>query len=115
MILFTLAILFFTPVFGQDTGEWVAPPMADWFLQFDAFYAAAYVAFGYLSTMIPVLNRLKAFWRVLAFAVLTGLGLWYFKDVSILKIALNYFIANVFYTVILRDGMKLKSPEPKES
>ena len=107
-----ISLLFATAAICQGTEGWTPPAIGDWFTQMDALYSALIVIGGYLSAKVPVLNTItSATWRVLTWAILTGLGFWYFGDLAILKIAINYFFATSLYEVVLKGMFNLRSPK----
>lgn len=99
---------------ASSTG-WTPPPLSEWFGSIDQVYAVLIVIGGYLSAKIPLLNQISnATYRVLAFAVLTGAGFWYF-GADIISLAINYFFSTSMYELILKPtvGKSLKTKDGK--
>ena len=66
------------------------------------------LASGYLSAFIPGLKNWAPFYRVLAFALVAGLG-FHLYGVSFWKIASTYFLSSGLYVIFLKNIL----PSPK--
>lgn len=71
----------------------------------DPIYTGLVLVFGYISYLVPGLNKLKVWYRVFAFALVAGLG-FHFFGVSILKVASSYLFASGLYLTILENIKK---------
>ena len=117
MLILVMTIIMVAPVLAQDAiataaigGTWTPPPISEWFGSLDQVYSVVVVIGGYLSSKIPGLNQISnATYRVLAFAILTGAGFWYF-GADIISLAINYFFATSMYELILKPA-GAKSPK----
>lgn len=76
----------------------------------EPLYGLSVLLFGYLSAFIPGLKSWKPFYRVIAFALATGLGLVLFGGESIWKVALTYFLTSGLYVTLFKNIMP--SPKP---
>lgn len=95
---------------AQDPGVEL-PPVADLtptniFNQLiEPVYGALVIIFGYLSYAIPGVKKVAPFWRVLAFALVSGLGFFLF-GAPFWKIAVTYFVASGLYDIFLKKIFK---------
>lgn len=79
----------------------------------EVLYGALVVIGGYLSAFIPGLNTIdKGVYRVLAWAILTGIGFALF-GMPILTIAVTYAVSTSLYEVVFR--LFKRSPNPTEA
>ena len=78
----------------------------------EPLYSALIVLFGYASSFIPGIQKFSKFTRVLAFALVAGLGFHLF-GASIWKVAITYALS----TAVLYDGFlsRIKIPRKKAS
>ena len=104
-----LGLLLFSCQLGAQTPEF--PDIADLTPQniFDAtiepLYGMLVIGFGYISSYIPGVKKLSPFYRVLTFALVSGLGFYLFgKDFW--KLALTYFVSSGMYDVFLKKIFK---------
>jgi len=67
-------------------------------------YSALIILFGYLSAYIPGIKKMNTYLRVLAFALVAGLGFYLFGGESFWKVAITYFVTTRF----LYDGLLKK-------
>lgn len=119
LILFNILVLA-TVVFCQDAGiepgDFTIPldPNALYSdVNVNLLYGAIVVIGGYLSAYIPGIKNIgPGVYRVLVWALLTGLGL-YLWGASVLSLALTYFIATGLYSVVLK--FFLRSPTPTKT
>lgn len=117
MLSLALVMIVVAPVLAQavvpSTAGWQPPPLAEWFGSIEQVYSVVVVVGGYLSAKIPGLNQItNATYRVLAFAILTGAGFWYFGG-DIIGLAINYFFSTSMYELILKPVGK--SPKTEAS
>lgn len=103
-VLFILAISW--RLGAQDTTS-VLPPIGDltpdniFSNLIDPLYTGLIVIFGYISYLIPGINKITPFLRVLAFALVAGLGFILFGG-SFWKVAFSYFVATGLYDLFLK-------------
>lgn len=64
-------------------------------------YGALVIVFGYLSAFIPGLKKFSGFYRVLAFALVAGLGFFLFGG-DFWKLCITYLLSSGLYDVFLR-------------
>jgi hypothetical protein len=69
----------------------------------EPLYGLSVLLFGYLSAFIPGLKSWKPFYRVIAFALASGLGLVLFGGESIWKVALTYFLTSGLYGTFFKN------------
>lgn len=69
----------------------------------EPLYGLVVILFGYLSGYIPGLKRVAPFYRVLAFALATALGLSMFGFSSFWKLASTYFFSSGLYLILLKN------------
>jgi len=70
---------------------------------FEPLLSALIVLFGYVSGFVPGISKISPYLRVLAFALIVGLGMHLFGFVSIWKVAITYFISTkIFYDGLLK-------------
>lgn len=74
---------------------------------FEPLYGILIIVFGYLSKRIPWVKNVAPFYRVLTFAVVTGVGFYLFGG-SFWKIAATYLIS----TSVIYDGLLSKIKKP---
>lgn len=67
----------------------------------DPVYTGLVLVFGYVSYLIPGFGKVKPFIRVLAFALVAGLGFVLFGG-NFWKIAFSYFVATGLYDLFLK-------------
>lgn len=69
----------------------------------DALYSAFVVIGGYASRFIPFLNRItNGTYRVLAWAVVCGIGFYVFGGAKIVNLAISYAMSTSLYEVVLK-------------
>ena len=78
----------------------------------EILYGAVVIIGGYLSAFIPGLNNIdQGVYRVLAWAIMTGIGFALFGS-SIISLAVTYAISTSLYEVIFK--LFRASPSPSE-
>lgn len=75
----------------------------------EPLYTGLLIIFGYLSAYIPGVNRFSPFIRVLAFGLVTGLGIFLFGGGSVWKLAFSYFLSSGLYITFFKNIL----PSPK--
>lgn len=110
-----LGLLLFACQLGAQTPEF--PNIADLTPQniFDSMvepvFGAVVIVFGYLSAYIPGLKKISPFYRVLAFALVSGLGFYLFgKDFW--KLAFTYLVSSGLYDVFLKKLFRTPKSSP---
>ena len=68
----------------------------------EPLYGLLVILFGYLSAYIPVVKKWAAFYRVIAFALALGLGLYLF-GASAWKLGFTYLLSSGLYVVFLKN------------
>jgi len=113
MLTLALSFVFASQVLGQNV---TFPDVADltpenlFTSTVDPLYGLVIVLSGYLSAFIPGINRWKPFFRVIAFALATGVGIYLFGGASVWKLAFTYFVSTGLYEVFIKHIFK--SPQP---
>lgn len=105
----TVALLFITAVqlSAQDVVEFpdinTLTPENIFEVTFEPMLSVLIVLFGYLSGFIPGIQKVAPYLRVLAFALIAGLGFHLFGFASVWKVAITYFISTkIFYDGLLK-------------
>lgn len=110
MLIIGLVMCIIAPLLAQtlpNTTE--LPPVDQWFGSLESVFSALVVIGGYLSHKIPGLaNISNATYRVAAFALLVGVGFWFY-GADIWGLAISYFLSTSMYELILKPA-GLKSP-----
>lgn len=79
----------------------------------EMLYGALVVIGGYISAFIPGINKIdNSIFRVLAWAILTGLGFFLFGG-KVLSLALTYAASTSIYEIILK--WIIRSPKPSNT
>ena len=101
-VILTLGLVFVSlSVFGQEVPSDFTPDTI--FDHVNLFQSALIVIGGYLSSKIPLLNRIGSpTYRVLSWAILTGIGFVTFGFGTIWQAAISYFVSTSMYEVILQ-------------
>ena len=69
----------------------------------EALYAAVIVIGGYLAPYIPFIKKIETgVYRVLVWAVITGLGFYLFGGGEVLTLSITYAISTSLYEVVLK-------------
>jgi len=103
-----------SPVDTTGIGSLPTTP-AELFGKFDLLYSGVLIVGGYLSYIIPGLNLIpKTTYRVLVWAILTGLGFVMF-GVDVVSVALTYFMSTSLYDVVLKLFKKTPAVPPDTS
>tara|TARA_R110000787_G_scaffold97665_4_gene201308 strand:+ start:6506 stop:6868 length:363 start_codon:yes stop_codon:yes gene_type:complete len=83
------------------------------FSNVDPIYGALVILGGYVSAFIPGLKKINSgVYRVLAFALVTGIGFFSF-GADVFSLSVTYFFSTSLYEVVLK-SLVAKSPKPKE-
>lgn len=76
-------------------------------------YGGLIIIAGYISPFIPGINKISnTIYRVLALAIIIGIGFKFVAGTSILSLVLTYTFSTSFYEVILKLFSKTKSVTP---
>lgn len=94
-----------TPV--ADPGAGLTPDTFGGLAQFangiEWVYGFFIIVSGYLSTFIPGINKIdKAVYRVLALAIVIGVGFYFGVGSSLFNLVVTYAISTSFYETILK-------------
>lgn len=76
----------------------------------DPLYTGLVILSGYLTSLIPGLNKFKPFLRVISFAAVAGLGFYLFGGASIWKVALSYLLASGLYVSVFKTSLQAQKP-----
>lgn len=69
----------------------------------EPLYMLVIILSGYVSRWIPGINKLSPFYRVLAFALASGLGFSMFGFATFWKLASTYFFSSGLYLILLKN------------
>lgn len=108
LFLFTVACLFAatlhltgqTPAF-PDVSTLTAETLIN--ATIEPVFSLVVLLSGYVSAFIPGIKKWAPFNRVIAFALVTGLGFALFGGASFWKLALTYFLTSGLYVVVAKN------------
>lgn len=109
LVLFTLIVV--VTAQAQDTGGIDTTSPDTLIGSIDWLYGALVVIGGYLSAFIPFFKKItNGTYRVLAWAVLVGVGFVMFGFGDVINLAITYAMSTSLYEVILKWFAKSPSP-----